>query len=107
MESPKWVKWLFVVAVFIVATAGVAWLAGFIFFASFKANPIGKTDFMTWWTYWQHYQSNPGVSKRLVGSGLAAAALGYGAPLIALFAAMRNVRTLHGEARFASTAEIA
>jgi type IV secretion system protein VirD4 len=107
MESPKWVKWLFVVAVFIVATAGVAWLAGFIFFASFKANPIGKTDFMTWWTYWQHYQSNLGVSKRLVGSGLAAAALGYGAPLIALFAAMRNVRTLHGEARFASTAEIA
>ena len=65
METPKWMKWLFGVVVFIAATVGVVWLSGFFFFLFSKANPFGKTDFSTWWTYWQFYQNDAVVAKRL------------------------------------------
>lgn len=106
MEMPKWLKWLLGVVVFIAATAGVVWLAGFFFFAFSKTNPFGKTDFSTWWTYWQHYQTDPVVAKRLKISAIVAAVVAYGAPIVALIAAMREVRSLHGEARFANAGEI-
>ncbi len=106
MEMPKWLKWLLGVLVFIAATMGVVWLAGFFFFAFSKTNPFGKTDFSTWWTYWQHYQTDPAVAKRLKVSAIVAAVVAYGAPIVALIAAMREVRSLHGEARFANAGEI-
>lgn len=107
MEMPKWVKWLFGLAVFIAATVGIVWLSGFVFFLFSKANPFGKTDFSTWWTYWQFYQNDPVVAKRLTVSMIVAAAVGYGVPIVLTIAALRDVRTLHGEARFAKTPEIA
>lgn len=106
MEMPKWLKWLLGVVVFIAATVGVVWLSGFFFFAFSKTNPFGKTDFSTWWTYWQHYQTDPVVAKRLKISAIVAAVVAYGAPIVALIAAMREVRSLHGEARFANASEI-
>lgn len=106
METPKWLKWVLGVVVFIVASVGVVWLAGFFFFAFSKTNPFGKTDFSTWWTYWQHYQADPVVAKRLKISAIVAAVVAYGAPIVAVITAMREVRSLHGEARFANAAEI-
>ena len=106
METPKWIKWVLGFVVFIAASVGVVWLAGFFFFAFSKTNPFGKTDFSTWWTYWQHYQNDPAVVKRLKVSAIVAAAVVYGAPIVALIAAMREVRSLHGEARFANAREI-
>lgn len=107
MDAPKWVKWLFGVVVFIAATVGVVWLSGFLFFVFSKSNPMGQTDFSTWWTYWQFYQNDPAVAKRLKIALVVAAVLAYGGPLIAVIAAMRDIRALHGNARFASRAEVA
>jgi len=77
MEMPKWLKWVLGVVVFIAATVGAVWLAGFFFFAFSKTNPFGKTDFSTWWTYWQFYQADPVIAKRLKVSGIVAAVVAY------------------------------
>jgi len=106
MEMPKWVKWLIGILVFAAATIAIVWLAGFVFFVLSKTNPFGKTELSTWWTCWQYYQDDPVIFKRLKVSGIIAAVIGYGAPLLVISDLMREVRTLHGEARFANTNEI-
>ncbi len=106
MEIPNWVKWVIGIVVFAAATIAIAWLAGFVFFALSKINPFDKTDFSTWWTYWQYYQDDPVIFKRLKVSGIIAAVIGYGVPLLIAGDLMREVRTLHGEARFANASEI-
>lgn len=106
MKLPSWFKWSLVVAAFVVATIGAFWLAGFFFFAFSKTNPFGKTNLSTWWTYWQFYHGDPVVAKRLNVAAIVAAVLAYIAPLAAVMAAMRDVRSLHGEARFANSGEI-
>jgi type IV secretion system protein VirD4 len=107
MEIPNWLRWTLGVAVFIAATVAAIWLSGFFFFAFSKENPIGKTDFSTWWTYWQFYQFDPTVAKRLKAALIASIAVAYGLPLFVLVALLREVRSLHGEARFAKVGEIA
>jgi type IV secretion system protein VirD4 len=107
METPKWVKYVFGIAVLAAATACAVWLAGFLFFAFSKANPFGKTGFSTWWTYWQFYQHDLVVAKRLKVSAIVAAVLAYGALAAFVVASMREVRSLYGESRFATKAEIA
>ena len=106
MEIPNWVKWFIGIVVFAAATIAIAWLAGFVFFALSKINPFDKTDFSTWWTYWQYYQDDPVIFKRLKVSGIIAVVIGYGVPLLIAGDLMREVRTLHGEARFANASEI-
>ncbi|RMO99511.1 MULTISPECIES: type IV secretory system conjugative DNA transfer family protein [Pseudomonas syringae group] len=106
MDTPKWVKWVFVLIVFVVASVGIVWFSGFLFFVLSKANPIGKTDFLTWWTYWEGYQNNPEIAKRLTVALIGAAVACYGVPLIGLIVAMRDQRALHGTARFATKAEV-
>ena len=106
MEMPNWLKWVLGVVVFIAATIAAVWLAGFLFFAFSKTNPFGKTDFSTWGTYWHYYQNDLIVAKRLKVSAIVAALVAYGAPLVALAVALREVRSLHGEARFANAGEI-
>jgi len=107
METPNWMKWLFGIVIFIAATAAVIWLSGFLFFLFSKTSPLGKTDFSTWWIYWQYYQDDPVIAKRLKVSGIVAAVVAYGLPIALVIAAMREDRTLYGEARFANTGEIA
>lgn len=107
MDSPKWAKWLFGLIVVAMATVGVIWLSGFLFFLLSKTNPIGQTDFSTWWTYWQHYQHDPAVAKKLKTALGGAVLVAYGLPIVLLIAAMREMRTLHGEARFARVGEVA
>lgn len=106
MQMPKHLKWIVGIVVFMAATVGVVWLAGFLFFAFSKTNPLGKTDFLTWWTYWQYYHIDPVIAKRLHISALTAAVVAYGLPLFALITLLRDVRSLHGEARFANFSEI-
>lgn len=103
----KVIKGLFLLVVFAAVTAGVVWLSGFFFFLFAKTNPIGQTDFSTWWTYWQFYQHDAAVSKRLTTALIAAGVVGYGIPIAVAIAAMREVRSLHGEARFANAGEVA
>ena len=81
------------------------WLAGFIFYLSFKVNPFGKTDLWTWWDYWQAYQARPDVVKKLKFAITAAGAISFGIPIAAILASSKQ-RALHGEARFASRAEV-
>jgi len=102
----KLLKWLFGIVVFAAATAAAVWLAGFFFFAFSKTNPIGKTDFSTWWTYWQFYQEDTAIAKRLMMSLAASILLAWGVPLLAVIASLRKARSLHGEARFANASEI-
>jgi len=102
----KSLKWVFGIVVFAAATAAFVWLAGFFFFAFSKTNPIGKTDFATWWTYWQFYQEDPAVSKRLMMALAVSALLAWGVPLLVVVATLRKARSLHGEARFANAGEI-
>jgi type IV secretion system protein VirD4 len=106
METPRWVKYVFATVVFVAASLAVVWLAGFLFFAFSKANPFGKTNFSTWWTYWEYYQANPVVAKRLIVSMIVAAALCYAVPLLIVIDLFREVQSLYGEARFANAAEI-
>ncbi|RYZ91366.1 MAG: type IV secretory system conjugative DNA transfer family protein [Proteobacteria bacterium] len=106
MNAPNWLKWLIGVVVFIAATVCVIWLAGFFFFVFSKANPFGKTDFWTWFTYWQAYQNDIVIAKRLKVSVLVSAVVAYGVPIAILIQSMRVVRSLHGEARFANAYEI-
>ncbi len=106
MKAPIWLKWLLGILVFVTATAALMWLAGFLFFLFSKTNPFGKTDFWTWLTYWDYYHNDNIVGKRLRLSGLVAAVIAYGAPVAVLIQAMREVRSLHGDARFANTREI-
>lgn len=106
MEAPKWLKYVFGIALFAAATAAGVWLAGFLFFAFSKANPFGKTGFATWWTYWEFYQNDPTVAKRLKVSAAVAAVAVYGTLAVVAIAAMREVRSLYGESRFANAAEV-
>ncbi|MDP4573442.1 ribosomal protein L7/L12 [Pseudomonas sp. LPH60] len=106
MDKPNWVKWVFGLIVLMVASAAIVWLSGFLFFVLSKANPFGKTDFSTWWTYWDYYKTNADVVKRLKISLIIATVVCYGLPLFGLIAALREERSLHGDARFATASEV-
>jgi type IV secretion system protein VirD4 len=106
MIAPNWLKWLLGTVLFIAATAAAMWLAGFLFFLFSKANPFGKTNLWTWFVYWQHYHGDLVIAKRLNVSAIVAAVVAYGALIAAVIASMREVRALHGEARFANAGEI-
>ena len=98
---------VFGLAVFIGACLATLWLAGFLFFASYKVNPFGKTELTTWLNYWQTYQAQPEVVQKLKRSLLFAGLIGFGLPVALLIAALSKQRSLHGEARFANRGEIA
>ena len=106
MDLPRWAKITFAVIAFILATVAGLWLAGFIFVALGKANPIGQTDFLTFYSYWYYYGNDPIIAKRLTMAAVIAAVAVYILPVVAVIAANRNARALHGDARFASSAEI-
>jgi len=99
-------KWILGFVIFVIATICCIWLAGFLFFILSKVNPFGKTDFLTWWTYWQFYHDDLIIEKRLNISAMLAAIIAYGIPSFMVMAILRDIRSLHGEARFATLNEI-
>lgn len=107
MSPANIIKALFVVFVLAAACLGAMWLAGAIFFGLAKVNPFGETDLWTWWTYWKAYKDDPAVSKRLLIAAGISALVVSGAIIAAIIGAMREVKTLYGEARFANPSEIA
>lgn len=106
METPTWLKVLLGVLIAAVAAVAAVWLSGFFFFLFSKVNPLGQTDFFTWMNYFEHYQNDPVVLKRLKVSAIVACVVCFGLPAAIAAAALREVRSLHGEARFANNAEI-
>lgn len=104
-NTKKALQIAFGLTVLIAAIFAVLWLAGVIFVLSFKVNPLGKTDVWTWWEYWQAYQARPDIIKKLKFAIVAAGAITFGLPLMAILASSKQ-RALHGEARFASRSEI-
>jgi type IV secretion system protein VirD4 len=106
-STPAWVKWALGLVGLVLASVAFVWLAGFFLFALSKVNPLGKTDFSTWLTYWEAYRDVPALARRLKAALLLAGLVSYGVPLGLLVAALRKERALHGAARFATAAEIA
>jgi len=108
MQIPNWVKYLFLFILFVVATVGIVWLAGFFFILFCKANPFGakKVNFSTWWTYWHYYKGVHVIAKRLIVSGIVSVVICYGTLIALIINALRDDRPLHGDARFAKTDEI-
>jgi len=106
MEKPKWLQWLFIIIVFIAVTTAAIWLSGIVFYLLNKANPFGKTNLLTWLEYWQAYQYEPAIAKKLKTSVFLAFAASYGMFLAATVAALRDSPFLHGNARFATEGEI-
>jgi type IV secretion system protein VirD4 len=83
-----------------------AYLSAVLFLLANKAHP-GQAGWASIFDYWRLYEDDPGLRKSLVASIAAATALMFIAVPIALVAATRRRRSLHGDARFASTGEIA
>lgn len=104
MSTP--LKWMGGSLLFVIATIGGIWLAGFLFFLLSKVNPLGQTNLGTWWTYWTFYHTEAVIAKRLNTSAMLAALISYGGPFFVITAILRDVRSLHGEARFATLSEI-
>lgn len=90
---------------FVVATVGWTYLAGFLYLL-FSKLPTAGVTMWTFLQYWEHYGAVEAVHKKLVLAGAAAGTVTHLIPLLLLAAAMRNVRELHGSARFATAAEI-
>jgi type IV secretion system protein VirD4 len=106
MNRPQWLQWIIWIAAFVAATLAFLWLAGFLFFLICKASPAGKIDLSTWITYWNSYQDNALVVKRLKIAAFISALISYGLPLYLLFSGLKEARSLHGDARFANTMEV-
>lgn len=102
---PSWIKWLFGLLVFTLATITFLWLAGFMFFVFCKANPFGKSGMLTIYHAWA-LRGNPVMAGRINAALLASFLVAYGTPLFILFSFLRQRRSLHGEARFATSREI-
>ena len=107
MKPPIWIKVAFGLVVLAVMLTAAAWMAGALFFVFSKADPIkAGVGVGTWFTYWQHYQLDPVIGKRLKFSAGLAVFIGVVMPVVIAMLALEKKRLLHGEARFANSAEI-
>jgi type IV secretion system protein VirD4 len=97
---------VFVIAGYAALVCAAVYLAGALFLVLNKANP-GQARLGSIVHYWHKYADDAGLRKKLIGS-IAASALGLLVVLPgALWAASRQRRSLHGDARFANTGEVA
>ncbi len=78
--------------------------AGGFYFIVHKSDPR-QVDANTWQTYWDEYRDNAKEKKRLQAAmGFAAFGI-FGLPLILIGVAMSKSRSLHGDARWATSSE--
>ncbi|MFH0134842.1 type IV secretory system conjugative DNA transfer family protein [Variovorax sp. VaC1] len=96
----------FAVLVYIVLGFFLAqYIAGAIYFLLNKTAPE-DLSLDTWWTYWGWYKDDPVQHKRLqLAAGVAFVAV-YLVPLFVLGAVRNGARSLHGDARFATSGEV-
>ncbi len=97
-----------VVAVLVYVVVGffaAEYLAGAVYFLVNKSVPHDIT-LDTWMSYWHWYGDDPVQRKRLQLSAGAAAVVVYLIPLLIVSAIGGQRRSLHGDARWATAAEI-
>jgi type IV secretion system protein VirD4 len=96
----------FGVAGYAALACAAVYVSGALFLLLNKANP-GQASFLSIADYWQLYAGDPPLRKKLqIAIGMSAAGLLVLLPA-GLVAAARAKRPLHGDARFATAAEIA
>lgn len=84
---------------------GVRYVAGGIYYVIHKTDPR-QVQAETWQEYWDQYQDDRKEKKRLQGSmGLAIFAI-FGLPLLLILVNSGKKRSLHGDARWATTTEV-
>ena len=105
MDTSRKAQALFLMVYLIAAGIAAAYLAAAIFFLLNKTMP-DTIGFDTWYRYWKYFGADAIQSKRLLHSALAALALAYLAPLVLLAHSLNKERPLHGDARWATDAEI-
>ena len=97
---------VFAVAGYVALACAAVYLAGALFLVLNKANPR-QADFGSIVHYWQLYSDDATLRKKLITSMVVS---GIGLLIVlpgALIAAARPRRALHGDARFATAAEVA
>jgi type IV secretion system protein VirD4 len=101
----KAVAGIFALAGYTALGCAAVYLTGALFLVLNKADPR-QADFGSIVQYWHLYADDAGLRKKLIGS-IAASTFGLLVVLPgALFAATRQQRPLHGDARFASAGEV-
>ncbi|ACB33134.1 TRAG family protein [Leptothrix cholodnii SP-6] len=114
IPAGHWPAWLtprraagigFGLAAFVVLSVAAIYLSAALFLLLNKVDPR-RVELTSLWTYWAVYSPDPAQRKRLLASMTAS---GIGLLLVlpgALLVAAQPRRRLHGDARFATTAEI-
>ncbi|WLI91075.1 hypothetical protein Q4S45_08145 [Massilia sp. R2A-15] len=93
-------------AVYLVAgTVMACYLAGWLYFIVSKAAPAG-VGVDSWLRYWDAYSGDAIQRKRLLLAMALALAAVFAIPVIVLVSQARAGRSLHGDARWATRAEI-
>jgi type IV secretion system protein VirD4 len=82
----------------------VRYVAGGIYLGIHKVDPR-TAQMETWSEYWASYQDDKKEKKRLQFSMGASVFLIFGLPLIVILVALSKSRSLHGDARWATTSE--
>lgn len=103
-------KVLIIAAVIAIAIIGffiTKYLSGVFYYLANKTNPFGEVNLSTWGYYWDLYaQTVPEQKKKLQGAVIAAVVVTFIVPAIVIASLFNKEQSLHGEARFATSAEI-
>ena len=102
----RWAAWLFVATGAVGLVGATVYLAGVLFLLVNKVHPR-HAHLDTVALYWQVYADDPRRRRQLIGSATASATALLVVLPIALVIAARPRRPLHGDARFATRAEVA
>lgn len=97
------IKGIFVIAVLGMALFLSSFVAGIVFFILLKHNPIEATAW-TWYSYVFYYYAD--YAGKLKLSGLIGLGVGFGIPITLFLRHAPKKESLHGDARFATAAEI-
>jgi type IV secretion system protein VirD4 len=81
------------------------YIAGGLFLLTHKSDPT-TVEANTWGSYWQDYKNDPKQKKKLQGSMAVPLILFAGVPIGLFLASLNKKRSLHGDAKWATRAEI-
>ena len=95
----------FVAALLLLGAVAAAYIAGWAYFIISKAMPA-HIEIDTWLRYWDAYSDDQIQRKRLLTAAGISAIVVFVAPAIAIAALSQKGRSLHGDARWATRAEI-
>ena len=102
----KLAAWSFALVGYAALAGAALYLSGVLFLLLNKANPT-QARFASIVSYWQLYADDPPLRRRLLTAMVVSGVGLLGVLPGALVAAARPRRSLHGDARFASSAEVA